>query len=286
MDPAATTNTNQVSSFGLTTSSDDTPPSPLGSPPSVQIVSPVQNASTESVISPPMPTVASAGNPSGKKRRNVILIGVAVLLMLGGIATGVYLLTQRPFERSYAWNCELYKFSVDKNGTVTVMNGSLSDEPEQKADVYINGNLIQTLDVPALPHGEGATIGTVQVPTSGEWTWLVDGSKDCDNSGTNPAASPKAQCIAVKAFNDQWEPLNAEELSALKAGDVIRFSVAGTADPGEITKARFQINGVLRDEVTQKRPGSDEFYDEYIIPADEFEFNVNAQLFHASAGWF
>lgn len=88
------------------------------------------------------------------------------------------------------------------------------------------------------------------------------------------------------AYDTNWSALSAEELSEIGPGDTIRFVVAGNTSSGSFTKARFTINGVLRQEVSQKRPGTEEFYDEYTIPADATGLTVDAQIYHTVLGWF
>jgi len=68
-------------------------------------------------------------------------------------------------------------------------------------------------------------------------------------------------------------------------GDTVRFTVAGQASSGSFDKARFKINGVQRPEVTGKRPATEEYYDEYTIPAGITTFTINAQIHHATLGW-
>ncbi len=100
-----------------------------------------------------------------------------------------------------------------------------------------------------------------------------------------PGASPTAQCLNVKAYDLSWNILSSSQLSSLKPGDTIRFAVAGTTTSGSFDRARFKINGVQRPEVTQKKPGSEEFYDEYTIPPGITTFTIGAQIHHTTLGW-
>jgi len=96
---------------------------------------------------------------------------------------------------------------------------------------------------------------------------------------------PAAACTVVKAYDTNWNQLTAAQLSALTAGSVVRFTISGTP-AGQIDKARFTINGVLGSEVTTKKPGTDEYYVEYTIPAGVSSFTVTAQIHHLTLGWF
>jgi hypothetical protein len=126
-----------------------------------------------------------------------------------------------------------------------------------------------------------------------------DGIGDaCDNCPDQPGPSSNngcptggggrtpisAQCLDIKAFDTNWERIT--DLSTLKPGDTVRFTVAGNTSSGKIDKARFKINGIQRPAVTQKRPNTNEFYDEYVIPEGITDFTVKAQLHHSSIGWF
>ncbi|OGM05168.1 hypothetical protein A2715_03360 [Candidatus Woesebacteria bacterium RIFCSPHIGHO2_01_FULL_39_32] len=101
-----------------------------------------------------------------------------------------------------------------------------------------------------------------------------------------PPPEITAECSAVKAYDSEWNLLSSTDLANLKAGDVVRFTVSGTASSGTFDKARFTINGVLRAEVTTKKPGSNEFYDQYTVPVGVTTFNVSAQIHHTDLGWF
>lgn len=101
-----------------------------------------------------------------------------------------------------------------------------------------------------------------------------------------PPDGPTAQCLDIKAFDTNWSPMTIEQLSALKPGDKVRFTVAGQTNSGSIDKARFKVNGTVRPEVTQKRPSSEEYYDEITIPEGVSSFSINAELHHSSLGWF
>ena len=95
-----------------------------------------------------------------------------------------------------------------------------------------------------------------------------------------------ASCSAVIAYDENWAQLSAADLSALSEGDIVRFAVSGTATSGTFSMARFNVNGGGTVEVTDKRPGSEDYYYEYTIPANVNSFNVSAEIFHSELGWF
>lgn len=334
---------------------------------------PAQNSGLEASV--------TADVESDKKRNTKVIATVlGIILLIGAVATGVFLVSQQQEIRIGAWDCRNYVFDVNEDGGVSVQNGSTRDEPSQQAKVYINGNLVATLDVPALKAGDAATLGNVDVGDACSFSWEVIGTKDCRNSGgreksvslslgqfsftwtgppqlshatttfcdgsstgkvdynepgdsttvnfnkdlqsvegfgggctesasracvapsptqgvtptptTIPSPTPiptlppiGAACHNVKAYDSEWNLLSGFDLSSLNTGDVVRFVVGGNTDSGFFDKARFTINGTLRPEVTTKRPGTEEFYDEYLIPAGVTSFTIDAQIHHSSLGW-
>jgi len=87
--------------------------------------------------------------------------------------------------------------------------------------------------------------------------------------------------------------LTASDLSELKPGDVVRFSVRGDASDNGINKARFSLNGSTFTETTQTKPGTNnEYYKEFTLPEipngeDSLTISVKAELFHPELNmWF
>jgi hypothetical protein len=126
----------------------------------------------------------------------VILAGVAIFT-----AISLYQLRQEsvspasPESEPAAWDCHNYTFSLSATGIVSVSNSSSRNEPPQQAQVYIDNQLVTTLDVPALPAGQSATLGTVSVP-AGTFSWKILGTVDCQNSGT--ITSAPVACTQLK----------------------------------------------------------------------------------------
>ncbi len=229
-------------------------------------------------------TAPQAPKKYGGKKAIITMFALA-LLVVGGIST-IVLVQRQALVQTSAWDCSKYIFSVSQTGTVTVQNGSSFNEPAQTADVYINNTKVNTFSVPALTSGTGATLGTVTVPSNQGFSWKVDASGDCDRSGTYNGTLATATCGEVKAYDTNWKLLSSDDLKKLKSGAIVRFAVSGTASSGTFDKARFTINGTQRPEVSTKKPGSDEFYDEYTIPTGTTTFTVTAQVHHDTLGWF
>lgn len=121
------------------------------------------------------------GNESKSKRIVATILGIA--LLVAAVGAGVFLVGQQQVIRIGAWDCRNYVFDVGSDGLVTVQNGSTRDEPAQQAKVFINGNLVATLDVPALDAGDAATLSTVDVGDICSFSWEVIGTKDCSDKG-------------------------------------------------------------------------------------------------------
>ncbi len=132
--------------------------------------------------------------------------------------------------------------------------------------------------------------GAEQIDVTCKGNRYVDGvwvryDKDCTPKST-PSPGLDCQCLDIKVFDEEWSQLSVGQLIALEAGNVVRFTVSGVSSAGAIDKARFTINGVQRPEVTAKRPGTNEYYDEYTIPEGVSSFTINAELHHTTIGWF
>lgn len=101
----------------------------------------------------------------------------------------------------------------------------------------------------------------------------------CNNTGDT------ASCTNVKAYNTSWAVLSAAQLAALTPGTHINFCVTGTASGGSFDKAKFTINGAVQAETTTKRPGNQDFCQNYAIPTGVSTFDVTAQIHHTTLGW-
>jgi len=115
----------------------------------------------------------------------------------------------------------------------------------------------------------------------------VQADKPCNTPPpTQPPSQENAQCTGIKVYDTNWNLIPQNQLSQLKAGDRVRFTVIGSpAD--KIDKARFTINGQLGQEVTSKKPGTTaEFYTEYTIPAGATTFSIKGEVHHVTLGWF
>lgn len=285
-DPASTTDIPPIPEFTTSVPTDTgvvTPPQTPNTPPATAPVNVVPNPNptmSEPVAVPPQNT----NDQSGKKKKIITAVIIAVLVI--GIGAGVYAFRTYQSTNTSAWDCSLYVSSLSPDGKLIVTNGSTRSEPAQIASISLNGAVVTSVEVPALSSGQGISIDTgLTLPQDVSYTWSVK-IAECVNSGTNEAKKVLVSCSEVKAYDEDWSVLTANQLSSLKKGDVVRFSVSGDAPSGSFDKARFSINAEEKVEVTDKKPGTDEFYIEYTIPNSVTAFSVSAEIHHSDYGWF
>ncbi|MFA6512495.1 MAG: hypothetical protein WCV86_05240 [Patescibacteria group bacterium] len=151
---------------------------------------------------PPVNVIA----PQKKGPTNKLLIFGTLGVLIIGIVIAIYLVQSRQGFFAGAWNCAEYNFMVDSEGNVTVTNGQTRNEPPQQATVSINGSPVGVFDVPALSAGQTATLGTVTVPSSGEFTWSVIGSVDCSDSGSHVIPSPSPTEVITPSPTEEVTP--------------------------------------------------------------------------------
>ena len=102
-----------------------------------------------------------------------------------------------------------------------------------------------------------------------------------------PSPSPEVPtCIGIKAYDKTWKSLTKADLSKLKAGDTVRLTVEGSSsspDSGtpsvlfSIAKFKFQGSAGWTS-TTLKKPNTNIFYFDYILPKNVTNFTVKAQV--------
>ncbi len=130
-----------------------------------------------------------------KKSINIFIIIITVIIAGVAIYTALRLYRSgsdpvaptAPGSQPFAWDCKNYVFDLTNSGQVTVTNNSDRSEPSQKAEVFINGQLVQTFDVPALTPRSSDILGDVSIPTE-PFNWQIVGTIDCSNSGKSQGA--------------------------------------------------------------------------------------------------
>lgn len=225
----------------------------------------------------PPPAQAPASSNGGNVKKIAAVLGLVLLLAATG--TGVVVLRNSQLGQTQAWDCNKYNFTVSRDGIVTVINGSTDNVPPHKTTVTVDAAGVGSFDVPALSPGQSSTLGQVSVPAGGSFTWEVAGSVNCTDSGSFAAETVvAAQCTAIAAYTQDWVKLTLAQLSALEVGDTVRLAVSSLAVTGSVDKVRFIVNGETLPEIDTKNPATNEFYDDYTIPANTVDFKITAQV--------
>jgi hypothetical protein len=133
--------------------------------------------------------------------------------------------------------------------------------------------------------------GALQIDGGSGASCFVSRINTTNCGGGTPTPAPTvppivtAQCQNIKAYNSSWTVLTSAQLSALAPATVVNFCVVGSATTGVFDKAQFTINSVAQAETTTQRPGSQDFCQNYTIPAATTTFAVTAQIHHVTLGW-
>lgn len=117
----------------------------------------------------------------------------------------------------------------------------------------------------------------------------IEGIAWPDNCGEIPPIDVEpiiSQCLAITFYDTQFNSLDLTDISKMQEGEILRMAVSGSSTNGNIDKAKFVINGVPQTETTQKKPSTNEFYFDYVLPSDLSQLKVNAQVHHVTLGWF
>lgn len=138
----------------------------------------------------------------------------------------------------------------------------------------------------SLTSGYNDTAENALGPADGAITHMGDPSSSITLGFACPTTASAPSCSGIKIYDTSWNLLSSSGLKSLSSGTVVRLAVSGNSSSGVITKAKFTVNGNERSEVTQVKSGTTEFYDEYTIPNDTTEFNIDAKLYHSEYGWF
>ena len=257
-------------------------------PPPIPIVE--ENLSEEQGTNSPdldIPSVISTDNKFNKKPNGKLIATIlGIMMLLVGVGAGVVLLRQQQDVREKASeypNCTLPNGvsapcqPCDHDWTDDGVIGNCTDQAHKDKD----GNVISC--------NPGWYLCTVDDPGVYSAACCKVGSGGTNPPSTNPPSSSppvvSASCLDIKAYDTTWKALTLDELKELNAGETVRFTVSGTATSGTFSKAKFTINTVVKPETTTKKPDTNEFYIEYMIPENVTEFLIKAQIYHSTKGW-
>ena len=147
---------------------------------------------------------------NGKRKLFAIVLSVLALL---AIVSSVGATGNRPGDDIFypQWVCSSngYHFYLDRDGTIDVINDSDRDEVAQKANVFINGEFVDQVDVPAVNANNSAyNFATVSTPGDAGFTWKVEGQIDCASHGSHdPVEQPQPEFeVDVDVYCVEGEP--------------------------------------------------------------------------------
>lgn len=253
--------------------------------------------------------ITSPHTPQKYGGKKIIATIFGVLILIGGVAAGVFLVQRQQEiaeraasgrECSHSPDCILLDEPGNSGSYTTPREISYifitakefhKYEPGETNDgcyqVKISGRSVSWNRVGGGPNCKD--ISNVQI-------WMRQEERPSPTPEEEPTQPPQqtpthtpsisASCNQIKVYDTNWNQLTSDQLKQLKPGDRVRFTVSGTASEGTFDMAQFTINGVERDLVTHKKPQTEEFYDEYIIPSGNTEFSVSAKIHHSVLGWF
>ena len=275
--------------------SDHTDPSttnleePVTDPASNQTIQPDDTANntmelSDSLDSKDDPSMGVITNTdTGKSNKKMIATIFGVLVLVGGIAAGVFLVQQQQDFRRKAASGAACTQSPDC---------ILFDEPGNAGSQSVPKN-IDYLDITNKPgedrrYYQGQTNdGCYNVSIDGRsFSWQKIGSgptcKDVSNIQVwmlDEVSAISASCEEIRAYDDNWNLLSNSQLVNLDPGDSVKFAVRGTTKNATIDKARFRINSSEWQETTDNKPGeANTYYVNYTIPEGVENFTVNAQV--------
>ena len=271
-------------------SSSDTPVSTV--PP---VLPPIQPEPLETVpttpSSEPIADMGSAApiantfdiNPSPVKKfgsGKIVATILGILLLVGGLGTGVYLTQQDQNIGEKAANISCGGGCPDEDCHCDTVECLTQSCKRGLHDQCVGAGLSWCIN----STGKGMTCCDDNSLVCGP------GGKGCV-PGTNkppkdtPPPDVTASCQDVKAYKADWTVINSNQLKNLKVGDSVNLCVSGTTTQGKFDKARFQINNGAKQETETKRPGSDDFCKNYTVPAGITTFNIEAEIHHPTLGW-
>ncbi len=284
-----------------------------------RVTSPVLNSDKKIVENPDTPIVTAPEAPEKYGGKKAIATIFGILILVGGVATGVLLVQRAQELREKAASgsecqqspdCDLVDNAANQGSYTAsrpITHAFITDQvfhryaPGDSDDgcrrVTISGNFISWNR-----YGSGSDckdVSNVQVwlgeaqptPTATPTPTTPPGATATPTESITSTPTPttplevNAECSSVKTYDTDWNLISNDDLKDLKSGDSVRFTVSGSSSGGFFDKARFTVNGSLKPEVSSKKPGSNEFYYEYMIPEGVINFTIKGEVHHSSLGW-
>lgn len=136
------------------------------------------------------------------------------------------------------------------------------------------------------------------VPQSTKWCFLrkrlvcTDDPTCGTTSTTAPTTRPTpttppvtGQCTNLKIYLQDWTQITPAQFSDLAPKVPVYFCVGGTTSGGSFDMARFTINSIQYANTTLKKPGTNDYCMQFIIPFATVNFAVQGELHHVTLGW-
>jgi hypothetical protein len=102
-----------------------------------------------------------------------------------------------------------------------------------------------------------------------------------------PTTAIACECVIIKVYDTDWRQYPERDLSSIKPGDTIIFTVQGQTTQGTIDKARFKINNGDYQETSSKKTGTEEYYYQYTVPNTATAMNIEAEVHLVETGsWY
>ena len=239
---------------------------PFTSPPETTDAPPAPNRPVPQTIvlpQPPLQAISDLPTPKkSKKKLFAAISGTLILVIFSGV--GVFLAQEKQLFQQQA----AYDYYYVPNQPSTTLPSPTTAPVTSR---YTTPNQPEATPSPT--------------PTLTTSRYSTPGSPDTTSSPTTVSVTPQAN--PIKAYDLNWNLLSAAQLKTLRPGDKVRFTASGTpAD--DIDKTKFKINDEPETaEITQKKPGTDEFWYEYTIPTGTINFRVTVKLHSLSLDlWF
>ena len=248
-----------------------------------------ENQASTALTQAPQITTQQSGS---SKSKNIIAIIFGILIMVGGILAGVLLVGRAQDIREKAAE-DVCLLSPENCVIIQDPENSGSYKVDGIAyNVFLTDTQVRAFDLSVTQDGcyqvltQGDTVYWNKIGTSSDCNDLVNIQIWLTQLPTQSTPPTQSQCQTIKIYDTDWNLLSAEDINNLSPRDTIYLTAEGTTTNGQITQAKFTVNDTERSPVSTKKPGSNEFFDEYVIPSGTTQFNVTVKLYHSEFGWF
>src|SRR3989344_2608644 len=240
-----------------------------------------ENPASTALTQTPQITTQQSGS---SKSKNIIAIIFGILIMVGGILAGVLLVGRAQDIREKAAE-DVCLLSPENCVIIQDPENSGSYKVDGIAyNVFLTDTQVRAFDLSVTQDGcyqvltQGDTVYWNKIGTSSDCNDLVNIQIWLTQLPTQSTPPTQSQCQTIKIYDTDWNLLSAEDINNLSPRDTIYLTAEGTTTNGQITQAKFTVNDTERSPVSTKKPGSNEFFDEYVIPSGTSQLNVTVKI--------